>query len=166
MSITVGGNDAGFGPVIGACVVVDCVGSGNIALARAFVVAVLPLRLAATYRAVHEAAPGARLVVVGYPRLFPADADDVTGCPWLSEAERRGLNRAANLLNRVTRAVARHSGARFVDVGSALAGHELCTADSWLYPIGDLTAVRSWAHPVAEGQQAIADRVTSALRES
>ncbi len=107
----------------------------------------------------------------------------------MTEAERRGLvERLADLAVRgganvqpgqvvavgtepgkeeLTRAVAERAyraGARFVDVGRSLRGHELCTADSWVHPLGRDADVSSWAHPTAPGQQAIADRVTRSVR--
>ena len=55
------------------------------------------------------------------------------------------------------------AGARYVDVSDTLEGHELCTADSWVFPIGVGSVPSYWAHPTAKGQQAIADRVADAL---
>jgi lysophospholipase L1-like esterase len=163
VTITIGGNDAGFATVLGACVLTDCVETKVVAAADVTILTVLPERLRKTYRAVHKAAPSSRLVVVGYPRLFPQRQSAVTGCPWLSDRERRELNRAADLLNLVTRLSAYRSGARYVDVSSSLAGHELCTKDSWVFPIGVGDAPQYWAHPTLPGQQAIAARVTAAL---
>jgi lysophospholipase L1-like esterase len=163
VTITIGGNDAGFARVIGICYLspTDCASSGVIAAAEATILTVLPDRLADTYRAVEAAAPHTKLVVVGYPRLFPAKQSDVTGCPWLTDAERQGLNQAADLLNGVIAVEAWLAGARYVDVSRTLKGHELCTSDSWLVP---LTAPTGAAHPTAKGQEAIADKVEHALR--
>ena len=157
VTITIGGNDVGFGPVLQACYLGDC--TGAIVGSEVAMLTVLPERLAATYRAVEAADPRARLVVVGYPRIFPSDASAVTDCSWLSDAERVALNQSASLLNAVIRAEAVLAGATFVDVSSTLAGHELCTADSWLVPLPQQMA----AHPTVPGQQAIADAVTSVL---
>ena len=163
VTITIGGNDAGFSTVTGACVITDCVETGAVKAAKVTILTVLPDRLLDTYRAVEKAAPRARLVVVGYPRLFPRRQSAVTGCPWLSGRERRALNAAGDLLNLEIRLAARRAGARYVDVTNTLAGHELCTKDSWIFPIGVGTAPQYWAHPILPGQQAIAARVAAAL---
>jgi len=163
VTITIGGNDAGFATVLGACVLTDCVEAGVVAGSKATILTVLPERLVNTYRAVQKAAPKARLVVVGYPRLFPARQADAAGCPWLSNRERRALNATGDLLNVVIRLSAYRAGARYVDVSSTLAGHELCTADSWVFPIGVGSVPSYWAHPTLPGQQAIAARVARAL---
>jgi lysophospholipase L1-like esterase len=160
VTITIGGNDAGFASVLAACYLKDCASSGILAAAETNILTALPGRLAGTYRAVEAAAPRAKLVVVGYPRLFPAHQSDVTGCStWLTDAERRGLNDAANLLNGVIAVEAWLAGAKYVDVSRTLTGHELCTGDPWLVPLPAPAA----AHPTAKGQQAIADRVADAL---
>ena len=159
VTITIGGNDVGFAPVLAACFVGDC--RREVAASEVAAVTVLPDRLAATYRAVEAADPAARLVVVGYPRLFPRHASDVdpAACPWLSDAERRSLNRAAALLDAVIRAEAWLAGATFVDTTTALQGHELCTADPWLVPL----PLPQAAHPTPAGQRALAGVVADAL---
>src|SRR5215212_4227350 len=45
VTITIGGNDAGFSTVTGACVLTDCVENGAVAAARRTIVTVLPGRL-------------------------------------------------------------------------------------------------------------------------
>ncbi len=163
VTITIGGNDAGFGTTLGTCVATDCVAAGAIATAQATILTVLSDRLVDTYRAIEAAAPRAKLVVVGYPRLVPQRQADVTGCPWLSDEERSALNTTGDLLNLVIRISAWRAGARYVDVTTSLAGHELCTQDSWIFPIGVGTIRAYWAHPILPGQQAIARRVAHAL---
>jgi lysophospholipase L1-like esterase len=157
VTITVGGNDIGFGAVLGTCFVSDC--RTAVAVSGVAVLTVLPGRLAATYRAVRAAAPDARLVVVGYPQLFPAHRSAVTGCPWLTNGERRAFDYAGELLNAVIAVQAWLAGAVYVDVSRTLEGHELCTTDPWFVPLPAFGA----AHPTVEGQQAIAAAVTDRL---
>jgi lysophospholipase L1-like esterase len=162
VTITIGGNDAGFANVLGACYQINCASSGRVAAAEATILTVLPGLLADTYRAVEAAAPRAQLVVVGYPRLFPAHQSDVTGCDWLTDDERQALNHAADLLNGVIVVAAWLAGARYVDVSRTLKGHELCRKDPWLVPL----PLSGAAHPNAEGQRAIAHRVAGALKRA
>jgi lysophospholipase L1-like esterase len=157
VTITIGGNDVGFGAVLGTCFVSDC--RTAVVASDVAILTVLPGRLAATYRAVEAAAPGARLVVVGYPQLFPAHRSDVSGCPWLTSGERRALDHAGDLLNAVIAVEAWLAGAVYVDVSRTLEGHELCTTDPWLVPLPAFGA----AHPTVEGQQAIAATVADRL---
>jgi lysophospholipase L1-like esterase len=161
VSNTIGGNDVGFGPVLAQCYAGDC--TSAVAASELQMVTVLPGRLAATYRAVEAADPRARLVVVGYPRLFPLSASAVTGCAWLSDQERRSLNEAATLLNRVIAGEALLAGATYVDVTDSLAGHELCTAQPWLVSL--TPPFTGAAHPTVAGQDAIAAVVTGVLAD-
>lgn len=164
VSITIGGNDAGFGRVLAQCLLADCAAEGAaLESAQDFIRTALPERLDATYAAVRKAAPQADLAVVGYPQLFPSRAADVAGCAWLSDDERRGLNRTARLLNRAIAAAANRAGALYVDVSRSLRGHELCSEDSWVYPLGQDLNTSSWAHPTLRGQKAIAARVALAI---
>lgn len=162
VTITIGGNDVGFGPVLATCVAANCVDAVH--TSERLAVTVLPGRLAATYRAIHAAVPGARLVVVGYPSLVPRSDADVTGCPWLTPDERAALTRGARVLDGVIAVEAWRAHATYVDVRRAFRGHELCSTDPWLVPIGFPGVPPSaYAHPTPAGQAAIAGEVTAAL---
>jgi lysophospholipase L1-like esterase len=164
VTITIGGNDAGFAPTLAQCFLADCWELGGIAGSRLLIRYVLPDRLEAAYKQVRAAAPGAELVVVGYPRLFPSRQSAVVGCRWLSSKERVELNRTADLLNATIRTAAARAGATYVDVSRTLKRHELCTKDSWVYPVAEDFNLQYSAHPTLKGQQAVAARVARALR--
>ena len=72
VTISVGGNDAGFTSVLTTCAqpawLSDC--NGAIAKARTYITNTLPGSLATLYAAIRSHAPNATVVVVGYPRLF------------------------------------------------------------------------------------------------
>src|SRR3954470_10756447 len=71
VTITIGGNDAGFSSVITKCAepLVSC--DGDITTAQNFINNTLPGRLNTVYSAIKSrAAAGAKVVVLGYPRLF------------------------------------------------------------------------------------------------
>jgi lysophospholipase L1-like esterase len=163
VTITIGGNDVGFAMVLGACLQPNpqpntC--SSAIAGGVYTITNVLPGRLASTYAAVEAADPRARLVVVGYPRLFPDSASEIPGCP-VSAADRQALDQAADLLNGVIAGQASLAGATYVDVSRSLSGHEFCTADPWLV----LPPQAGAGHPTIEGQKAIAAQVTAVLEQ-
>jgi lysophospholipase L1-like esterase len=154
VTITIGGNDIGFGPVLANCFVSDCVLDGELRRTRHRIEDDLPAALARDYRGLQRADPDATIVVVGYPRLFPSRTRR-TGCLWLSEPERRNLNRLAGLLDRTIAAAAEQAGLEYVSVLGALNRHELCTQDSWVYPIGPFGGSLR-GHPIRPGQRAIA----------
>lgn len=148
VSISVGGNDAGFADVMTACVLYDeqtCL--ARVEEAKAYMRDVLPGKLDNAYNAIDSRAPSAKVVVLGYPRLYMLDGECVAG---LSETERAALNSASDLLNNVTSQRAAGHGYSFGNPTSAFTGHEICSGDSWIhsvsFPIGESY------HPTAAGQ--------------
>jgi lysophospholipase L1-like esterase len=71
VSITIGGNDAGFSSVMETCVLSStstCLSA--VAAAKAFAATQLPARLTSTLQAIRQHAPNARIVLLGYPDLY------------------------------------------------------------------------------------------------
>lgn len=148
VSLSVGGNDAGFADVMTTCVLRGesaCVSAA--AEARAYMNNTLPGQLDSAYNAVGDKAPNAKVVVLGYPRVYKLGGTCKVG---LSETSRAALNQAADELNNVISKRAADHGFTFGDVRGAFTGHEICSGDSWLHsvtwPIGDSY------HPTAPGQ--------------
>jgi lysophospholipase L1-like esterase len=158
VTITIGGNDASFGPTIASCVVWRCFWTGHDNTSKAFVEDQLPGLLQTAYQNVKAAAPTARIVVVGYPDLFPSRSDNI--CKWLDNTERVQLVGLNNDLDRVARRAAGKAGVEYLSLDSAFNGHRLCTSDSWLYPVQLIgPSAQASAHPNPAGQQAMADAV-------
>ncbi|WP_213453953.1 SGNH/GDSL hydrolase family protein [Rhizomonospora bruguierae] len=150
VTITIGGNDAGFVAVVGTCqLATDDACRAAVATSTAYASTILPGRLDRTYAAVKSRAPGARLVVLGYPRLFETGS---AGCGLLgmSVAKRQALNTGADTLATVIRSRAAAAGATFVDVRSIFAGHGVCGSSPW---INGITALTGAFHPNATGQR-------------
>lgn len=155
VTVTIGGNDAGFVDVIETCLfgAADHCGA-RVKRAETFVREDLAERLRGVYETIRERAPQAKVLVVGYPRLFSRKR-------WCSrvgeigDTEQRRLNEASNLLARTTKAeVGRHKGFRFVDVRAAFNGHGVCSAAPRL--IGVTSPLTDSFHPTARGQTAYA----------
>jgi lysophospholipase L1-like esterase len=162
VSLTVGGNDAGFSSVLTACALPrwasDC--DGAIHDARVRITGTLPRRLNRLYRSVRSRAPQASVVVPGYPRLF--NGEDCNAATWFSPREEKRLNASADLLDKVIRRRARAHGFSFVDPRRAFTGHEVCADREWInglsYPLNESY------HPNRAGQRAYASIVDRALR--
>ena len=88
----------------------------------------------------------ARLVVLGYPRLFELTSS--CGLLGMSLAKRTLLNGGADVLAEVVSARARAAGATFVDVRTVFAGHGLCGGSPW---INGITTISDAFHPTATG---------------
>ncbi|HEV2058460.1 MAG TPA: SGNH/GDSL hydrolase family protein [Solirubrobacteraceae bacterium] len=155
VTITIGGNDAGFSDVLEICLRGSAaVCTARIAEAERFVRLELTRRLRRVYAAIRHRAPKATVVVAGYPRLFARR-------PWCGRAgtidkrEQRRLDEGANLLVRTIAAeVRRHRGFRFADVREAFEGGGICSSSPRIH---GLTSPRFASfHPTARGQETYA----------
>ncbi|MBN8870513.1 MAG: PD40 domain-containing protein [Solirubrobacterales bacterium] len=147
-TISIGGNDAGFGDVLLQCgyPLVSC--DSDIDAAQAYITNTLPGVLDGVYNRIRLRAPNARVGVLGYPRLFPADGDDCSAATFFSSGEITRLNQTADMLSDVTRSRARAHGFTFVDSRPAFLGHAWCE-DEWINGLSNPTH-KSY-HPNASG---------------
>ncbi|WP_424214525.1 SGNH/GDSL hydrolase family protein [Streptomyces sp. BI20] len=149
VSITVGGNDAGFSDVMTTCVLqseATCVGRVN--QAKGYVDSTLPGKLDQVYDAIRAKAPNAKVVVLGYPRFYKLNGTCVAG---LSETERSAINGAADYLNAAVQRRAAAHGFTFSSVVGTFTGHEICSSASWLNSV-NWTNIGESYHPTATGQ--------------
>ncbi|WP_415948869.1 SGNH/GDSL hydrolase family protein [Streptomyces sp. KLOTTS4A1] len=149
VSISVGGNDAGFADVMTTCVLQsesNCVNRVN--QAKAYVDSTLPGRLDNAYSAIRSRASTAHVVVLGYPRFYK-----LNGSCWfgLTEGERAAINGAADHLNAAIAKRAADHGFTFASVVPAFTGHEICSGDAWLHSVKWTNMGESY-HPTASGQ--------------
>src|ERR1700728_5475494 len=70
VTITIGGNDAGFSEVMLNCALYYFTCGSAISEANSFIKEKLPALLEATYKKIREKASTAKVVVIGYPKLF------------------------------------------------------------------------------------------------
>ena len=148
LTISIGGNDAGF-----ADVMVDCnLGSDDSCVARNqeaqdFARGTLPGRLDSVYSEISSRAPNARVVVLGYPHIYQLGGDCNVG---LSETKRAAINGSADVLAEVTADRAGAFGFTFVDARPAFSGHEICATGDWWLRSVTLPVDESY-HPNAAG---------------
>jgi len=132
VTISVGGNDAGFADVLTECAypgwASDC--NGAIDGAQSFINNTLPGRLSTLYSSIRSRASTARVVVVGYPRIF--QGEDCNAGTWFSPAEETRLNQTADLLNSKLSAAASARGFKFANPTSKFIGHAVCDDTEWL----------------------------------
>ncbi|MFD2419283.1 SGNH/GDSL hydrolase family protein [Amycolatopsis pigmentata] len=149
VSITVGGNDAGFSTVMETCVLEgESACKDAVTSAEDYVRTTLPSRLDAVYSAIKSKAPKAHVVVLGYPHFYKIGGSCIVG---LSDTSRGYINGGADTLDTTIQKEASNAGFTFGDVRPAFTGHEICSGDSWLnsvtYPIDESY------HPTAAGQK-------------
>jgi lysophospholipase L1-like esterase len=150
VSITIGGNDAGFGGVMETCVLASTSSCLNaVSAAEAFITSQLPARLDTTLQTIRTDAPSAKIVVLGYPDLY--DLSKSGTCIGLSTGDRSALNGGADALDGALATAAAANGDTFADVRGQFTGHEICDSSSWLHSV-DIFAISSSYHPTAAGQ--------------
>lgn len=150
VSITIGGNDAGFSTVIEDCIFDSDSGCVNeVNSAEAFAQNSLPGLLGNVYTAIRSHAPNASVVVLGYPRFYQVPGSCIVG---LSNTKRTAINGGADVLDTVTaNEAAKFSGFHFADVRNAFSPHEICSSGSvWLHST-DFTNLTDSYHPFAAG---------------
>jgi len=156
VTLTVGGNDAGFSQL--GCLQTGCdlnALAAAVAAALAALSGKVPsdtvVSLPAILAEIHARAPQARIFITGYPELFGSSAKlygTTLACP-VAVADRSVVNQLADQLNAVIKASA--AGARaagvnvtYVSVAGAFDGHGLCDSR--------LPFITSVLHPTALGQ--------------
>lgn len=149
VSVSVGGNDAGFSNVMSTCALQGeqaCLNAVQAGIT--FAQNTLPGLLNNTYSTIRARAPNARVVVVGYPVFYQLG----TFCVGLSETSRSRINEGINVTDNVIRDAAGRHGFSFADVRSIFVGHQLCSYGSkWLHAVNFLDIGVSY-HPTAAGQ--------------
>jgi lysophospholipase L1-like esterase len=189
VTITIGGNDAQFGPIINHCVrVADCVdttapfddAAGR--KMRDYVPQLIENRVKdAVFAAFEQAmfnAPNATVLVLGYPRLvsgntFGCEETEFSpiGIPLaygLSANEQRWIREMGDFLNKRLKQAADLIGVHFEEVVSQFVagdGHNVCDSDPWISGVVENELVESF-HPTIRGHQAYAEVVNDFLAKS
>jgi lysophospholipase L1-like esterase len=163
VTIGLGGNDDElFGRLLASCLRRASSGSPCRDTLRSSVpqtLAAIEQNLLGVVADVRTKAPSARILLVGYPQIIPADR----GCAEAPFAA--GDDRFAREVNRgLTEAVRRAAAASrtaYVDLWRASAGHDICSADPWINGLSGPGAAPF--HPFAVEQVAVARLVAAAL---
>ena len=151
VTLSVGGNDAGFADVLTECALPawasDC--DAAIDQAQATISGTLPSALSSLYAQIGSRAPSADVVVVGYPRVFMGE--DCNALTWFSPEEQTRLNATADRLNSLLAARASAAGFRFANPTSAFTGHAVCDDPEWLNGLSN--PVEESYHPNVAGHR-------------
>ena len=150
VTLSVGGNDAGFSSVITECAqpgwMSNCDGAIN--TAQSYINNTLPGALSTLYGTIRSKAPNAKVVIVGYPRIF--NGEDCNAATWFSPTEESRLNQTADLLNSKLSAAASAKGFGFANPTSRFVGHAVCDSVEWLNGLSN--PVSESYHPNRTGQ--------------
>jgi lysophospholipase L1-like esterase len=150
VTISIGGNDAGFSSVITSCARPwpwTC--WGDIDNAEAFIRNQLPGLLDTTYNNIRSRATTAKVIVVGYPRLF--NGEECNAGARISPGEQSRLNGTADLMSSVISARASAHGFTYADPRGPFTGHAVCDDVEWLNGLSN--PVMESYHPNVAGQE-------------
>ncbi|KAA9155942.1 SGNH/GDSL hydrolase family protein [Amycolatopsis acidicola] len=148
VSISVGGNDAGFSSVMEDCILGGDSGCKTaVTNAETYVNNTLPGLLDNVYSTIRSKAPNAEVVVLGYPHFYKIGGSCSVG---LSDTSRGYINGGADALDTVIKREANAAGFTFADVRSVFTGHEICSGSAWLHSV--TYPVDESYHPTATGQ--------------
>ena len=147
VTMTIGGNDIGFADLIYQCTLSDC--SAALDRTRANLESTLGAALDQVYTTVRSrAAFGAKIVVLGYPRVFSS-----TGCFGtfgISSTERTKANALSDALDQTIAAHATTDGVTYKSSIGAFIGHAVCSASPWLNGLNLFNTGESY-HPNRSG---------------
>ncbi len=150
VTISIGGNDAGFADVMTTCNLSSdstCVSANQDA--QNFARTTLPGRLDNVYTQIRNRAPSARVVVVGYPHIYKLNGSCWIG---LSETKRAAINQSSDVLAQVISGRAAAFGFTYLDGRNTFAGHEICASGTrWINSV--TWPIDESYHPNATGQR-------------
>jgi lysophospholipase L1-like esterase len=174
VSVGIGGNDISFTSIISTCAQASLsnpIGSpcknqytaGGTDQLLARIAATAP-KVASVLGAVHAAAPGARVLVVGYTAILP---DSGLGC-WPSVPVAYGdvpyLRSVEKALNSMLASTASANNATYVDVYGPSIGHDACKGAGTRWTEGLIPGSSAAPfHPNATGERGMADAVLATL---
>ncbi|WP_347697548.1 SGNH/GDSL hydrolase family protein [Nonomuraea sp. B12E4] len=175
VTLSIGGNDAGFTKVLTSCIVklpwsTACVDQEPAVSRR---IEELGPSLLKVLKELRVRAPDARIIVLGYPRPFPANPTETVDN--LSPADQRWLNTVARRLNDLAGSVAADfdraiaafgapGSVEYVDAYESFTGHEVGRPQPYLNGLNvdmeELTVNARSYHPTGDGYRRFADLIT------
>ncbi len=173
VTLGIGGNDAGLISVAEECAELDVVWpfgdrckshyqSGSTDTVVAAIDATGP-KVAQVIQGIHSRAPGARVLVVGYPDGLPQNATNCYPVVPFSDADVAWFNSLEIDLNAVLKQTAQANGATYVDTFTSSIGHDACQGSrAWVNGLVPTSAAFP-LHPNQAGEANMAVQVQAAL---
>ena len=149
VTITIGGNDAGFSNVIVNCALYYFTCGSAISTANSYIANKLPGVLETTYKNIRAKATTAKVVVLGYPKLFTKEGK-TCNVNFLTSGNEKKLNETGEKLDAVIKARAQAMGFTFINPTGAFEPHEVCASEEWLN--GQSNPLEESYHPNVKGQ--------------
>jgi lysophospholipase L1-like esterase len=149
VSISIGGNDAGFSSIMETCILESTSACESaVSQAEQYANTTLPGNLSTLFSDIKADAPSAKVVVLDYPDFYDLS---VSTCVGLSSADHQALDKGINDLDGVIQTATDNAGFYFADVRTQFSGHELCDSAGWLNSV-EIFDIHTSYHPTATGQ--------------
>jgi lysophospholipase L1-like esterase len=174
VSVTIGGNDIGFGGVVTTCVTLGLLNpfgapcmehytQGGTDVLAAGIAAAAP-KVAAVLQGIHQRSPKAKVLLVGYLDIMPITGPGCWPFTPIAVGDFSYLRGVEEQVNQMLATQAAGNGATFVDTYTPTIGHDLCQdiGVRWVESLVP-TSPAAPVHPNALGMQAVAAAVLSAL---
>ena len=149
ISITIGGNDAGFTSIMETCNLgsdSQCQNAVNNGVSYAQ--NTLPGTLNTMFSDIRAKAPNAAIVYLGYPDFYDLS---VPVCIGLDRTKHTALDNGIDAIDAAMKSSAASNNVTFADVRNQFSGHELCDSNAWLHSV-DWSNFGESYHPTAAGQ--------------
>jgi lysophospholipase L1-like esterase len=160
VTITIGGNDAGFSNVIINCALYYFTCGSAISEANEYIAKTLPGKLETTYKDIRAKATTAEVIVLGYPKLFTKEGK-TCNVNFLTSGNEKKMNETAEKLDAVIKARAEALKFKFVNPTSAFEAHAVCASEEWLN--GQSSPLSESYHPNVKGQEEFTTLVNGAI---
>ncbi|MFD0560549.1 GDSL-like lipase/acylhydrolase family protein [Stackebrandtia endophytica] len=177
ITVGVGGNTLGFADFLTQCMQLGGAADGQGTPCKDAMAAELPAKLTQVQTeydemlaVLHERAPKAKILAVGYPTVIPQDAatcqyGDLTQFGTITQGDLNWLRQ--EVLEPLNKAIETSTGtqetASFVDLYAASQGHSVCDDAKWVEGFVTAPDQLSFVHPNAQGHRAAADQVEEAM---
>ncbi|MEU4418730.1 GDSL-type esterase/lipase family protein, partial [Nocardia salmonicida] len=109
--------------------------------------------------------PDARVLVVGYPAIFPEQGSCPDRLP-LADGDTTYAAEVMAAMVAAQRSAAERAGVEFVDVYAATRGHDICAEDPWIQDKENDRRKAMAFHPFAKEQEVVAGLIVTMLREA
>lgn len=168
VTISIGGNDEGaYTRMVLACLAgANASDSACASFADTDLEAILTRttdRVATTLERIRSKAPQARIVMVGYLRLFPGASS--CAMPGLTEARVQPAAAAWSALDQAMEAAAKRADVEYVSMAGTSVGHESCQGgQAWVNGLQGVPGDGTFLHPNLAGMRAVAKTVAANLK--
>ncbi|MGW0916954.1 SGNH/GDSL hydrolase family protein [Streptomyces sp. NPDC002784] len=180
ITVGAGGNSLGFGDILRTCLELGAGSGGEGTPCKDALADDITSRLSKVSQdyddmldALHERAPRAKILAVGYPTIVPKDTskcryNDLEQFATITQGDLDWLRR--DLLEPLNRTIEKSADAQeaasFVDLYDSSQNHSVCDADKWVEGLLLLPDQVTFVHPNALGHKNAAEHVEFAMLNS